>query len=246
MKKNGQDHIVKFGPPSWVNVRPIYKKLSDEFHILTNAFGISLTEREKLNMDHLITVIDEVDNCIDDIPSKADRDSITEALVSFLKDEHKVWTHPIAPKSLRERIDLIKVILHESNIVDDFISIAKVIFHFTEIKRHTEDQDKLIDYIQEEGIATAKLPLLFMNESSESPFGVFFSALCQLMGIADLVFDAKEDYSNNYIAVKPSITLYLKLSKIMFLEGLRILYRFPQKLKFLVYCCKFTYLLMRS
>ena len=38
----------------WNSVRGIYKKLSDEFHVLTEPFKVRLSNELKLQLDHLI------------------------------------------------------------------------------------------------------------------------------------------------------------------------------------------------
>ena len=53
--------------PSWKGVRNIYKKLSDEFQVLTSTYNIGIDAQTKLHLDHLIIAIDEIDNCIDDL-----------------------------------------------------------------------------------------------------------------------------------------------------------------------------------
>ncbi len=59
----------------WSGVRPIYKKLGTEFHVLTSAFGIEIDTRTQDHLDHLITTIDCVDRIIDDLPEKKKKDT---------------------------------------------------------------------------------------------------------------------------------------------------------------------------
>jgi hypothetical protein len=85
-----------------------------------------------------------------------------------------------------------------------------------------------------------------MGIKAETPFGAFFSNLCMLMGVADLVFDARQDYKKGFIALKPSFSLFIKLFKITIVDGVSLLVSIPRKLQFVKYCFRFTLALMRG
>lgn len=231
--------------PSWTSVRKIYKKLSDEFQTLTNSFNIKIEEDTKRHLDHLIIAIDEIDTCIDDLPSKEERDSITESLITFLKDENKLWRHPKQTINLSIKIQNLKLVVQELGIEEDFIFAARTIFYYTEQKRHTTNVQELIDYVCLEGKATAILPLSIMGISRDDQFGVFFSKLCMIMGVADLIFDARRDYKKGYILLKPNFNLFYKLFKITIKDGCKLLLTIPRKVQFTKYCFRFTLALLK-
>ncbi len=229
--------------PDWSSTRSIYKKLSDEFHVLTGAYAIDLDTRRKLMLDHLILVIDELDFHLDKMPERDIRDELTQSILTYLKDENDKWTFQAAPKSLTIKIELLKQIVNELNVQDRFQEAAKKIFKFTEDKRHTKDEDKLINYVTMEGEATAELPLSIMEVSGDKPFGQFFNSLCMLMGIADLIIDARSDFRSGYIVAKPTFGLYFRLLILLMKGGLKLVWRFPKKFSLMVYCIKFAFLL---
>ena len=232
--------------PEWGETRSIYKKLSEEFKVLTNPYAVQLDARTKLMLDHLILGIDEVDLVVDQLPTKSERDDITASILKFLGDKEKVWKHPLATDSLTLKIQNINYIVQELNVQDRFHKAAYNIFDFTERKRHTVSEQELIDFVMQEGKATAELPLSIMGIAPSHAFAKFFTILCTLMGIADLIVDARSDYKAKYIAVKPSISLYLKLNAILIKYGLKLIWIFPKKISFLIYCIKFSFLLMTS
>ncbi len=232
--------------PEWGETRSIYKKLSEEFKVLTSPYAVLLDARTKLMLDHLILGIDEVDLVVDQLPTKLERDTITASILKFLSDHKKVWHHPLATESLTLKIQNINNIVQELNIQDRFHKAAFDIFEFTERKRHTTNKQELIDFVMLEGKATAELPLSIMQIAPSHAFAEFFTILCTLMGIADLIVDARSDYKSKYIAVKPSIGLYLKLNVILIKYGLKLIWIFPKKISFLIYCIKFSFLLITS
>jgi len=175
--------------PDWNDTRSIYKKLSDEFHVLTNAYSVELDRRTKLMLDHLILTIDEVDQSVDELQTKIERDSLTNSILQYLQNTEPEYTHVLAKPSLSKKIDILKSIIKELHITDRFYAAATKIFNYTEQKRHTTDQNELIQLVQLEGEATAELPLSIMGISSHDSFGLFFNRLCMLMGVADLVID---------------------------------------------------------
>ena len=78
-------------PVDWSHVRPIYKKLSDEFNVLTSPYAIYISERIKLMLDHLILGIDEVDQAIDQLESDAEREALMESILNFLGNTQTSW-----------------------------------------------------------------------------------------------------------------------------------------------------------
>ncbi|MFT6335183.1 MAG: hypothetical protein ACI86M_001527 [Saprospiraceae bacterium] len=95
-----------------------------------------------------------------------------------------------------------------------------------------------------EGKATAELPLSIMKIESTHAFGKFFNNLCRLMGIADLVIDAKSDCESNNITIKPHLNRYFKLNWLLVKDGLKLIWKFPKRIHFLVYCIKFSVLFL--
>lgn len=245
--KNSKVHTtIKIPSPSWDQVRTLYKKLSDEFNILTDSYKIELSEETKIHLDHLIIVIDDVDQCVDETTDKATRDSITSSLVAYLDNEEELWSHPQATSLMKRQIGIIKTIILQEGIQEEFIEAAKTIFEVTELKRHTDSIEELIRLIKIEGEATARLPLSILKVGHKEKFGVFFSRLCMLMGIADLIFDAREDFKLGYILIRPTFKLYLQLIRITIVEGVKLVLSFPNKIKFLIYCSKFALALIKE
>jgi len=217
----------------WNSVRGIYKKLSDEFHVLTEPFKVQLSNELKLQLDHLIIAIDGVDNTLDELAAAAVRNSLSSEMIEFLSDNRSIFSHPQAEDTLRGKLNTLKIILSQIDNKSGFIQATKDILNFTELKRHTTDPNQLIELVVKEGTATAQLE-----------FRSFFTQLCELMGIVDLIFDLRSDYNNKLISIKPSLNLYLRLIRISASRGLRLIRAFPKKLSFLKYCTKFGYVLM--
>jgi len=232
--------------PNWKLARSIYKKLSEEFHILTGAYGIVLSKRQKLMLDHLILGIDEVDKSIDEIQSFELREEVTQSLLRFLRDQEEHWNNPLKTTSLSKNMFILKKITQELKIENRFCDAVSEIFKYTEQKRHVLDEDNLIELVMLEGKATAELPLSLMSVESNHPFGKFFIQLCTLMGVADLIVDARSDFKSNYISLKPKMGLYVKLNLILIKEGILVFWNFPRKFSFLLYCIRFSWLLITS
>ncbi len=228
----------------WNSVRGIYKKLSDEFHVLTEPFKVRLSNELKLQLDHLIIAIDGVDNTLDELEATAVRNSLSSEMIEFLSDNRSIFSHPQAENTLREKLNTLKIILSQIDNKSGFIQATKDILNFTELKRHTTDSDQHIEFVLKEGTATAQLPLSIIDDSSNDEFRSFFTQLCELMGIVDLTFDLRSDYNHKLISIKPSLKLYLRLIRISASRSIRLIRAFPKKLSFLIYCMKFAFVLM--
>ncbi len=232
--------------PEWSKTRALYKKLSDEFHVITKPFGIELSADRSLMLDHLILTIDELDGYLDEIPDKKDRDLLTASIISFLDGEGAEWNFDSVEESLRERIIRLKSIILHCGVKDRFIIAASDIFRYTEEKRHTETYRDLKHLIIQEGISTSELPMSLMGVDAKSDFGRFFKSLCSLMGIADLVMDFRADYGAKYIRVKPNVLFYVNLIFMLSLSGFKLIFNFPKPIQFTAYCFRFGWLLLTT
>lgn len=232
--------------PSWVGVRPIYKKLSDDFQSLTSIFNIDIDTRIKIDLDHLIIAIDEIDFCIDELPSQEERDAITDSLLDFLSNNKVKWDHVIKIKGLDLKIENLKQVVQAINYKDDFIAAVKTIFINTEAKRHANNEEELIKFVILEGKATAILPLSIMGIKADTNFGTFFTTLCMLMGISDLVIDARKDFAAGLIVFKPTLKFYGNLMRIIVSEGVGLIFTIPKKWQFIKYCLSFSVALIKN
>ena len=195
-------------------------------------------------LDHLILAIDEVDKCVDELPEKSQRDGLTNSLLQFLTEPQHDWDHPLATPQLAQQMKRLKLVVQAKEIAPRFIAGVQKIFHYTELKRHTKSKKDLIKYILLEGEATAELPLSILQAPIDHSFSSFFTRLCRLMGIADLVIDARSDYQQNFIVYKPNISLYFSLNWVLVREGFGLLISFPKPLRFLKYVLRFSWALI--
>jgi len=100
MMTESSDNQLALPPPDWSKVRSIYKKLSDEFHLLTEPFGIRLAPERKLMLDHLILNIDAVDAYIDEMTDRPNRVLLSNAIRDTFKDDRLDWSHELASPQL--------------------------------------------------------------------------------------------------------------------------------------------------
>ncbi len=232
--------FLQLTTPNWAQTRPIYKKLSDEFHILLDAYNITLDVEKKVMLDHLILGIDAVDKCIDEITDQYTRNAVCEDLILFLEDANKELSHECIDNDLSDFMAILKQIVMYLNIEKRFIGAVRTIFYYTEMKRHVKKRSALIEYVSLEGRATAELPLSIMSVDPQHKFAKFFTTLCMLMGIMDLIVDARSDYKLKYISVRPNLVLHFRLIYILVISGIKMIFQFPQPFKFIGYCLRFS------
>lgn len=230
----------------WEGIRPIYRKLSDEFHVLLSSFDVNITDKTKIHLDHLICCIDEVDKVLDDIPDQNLREELSREMISLIDGTSLHLAESLNFPSLEKRLLMLKKIADDLNISARIIKAAKIIFSRTEEKRHVKKLDDFIPLVMEEGAATAELPLSILGAESNHKFDSFFENLCSLMGIADLVVDARDDFKQGIIAMKPSLGIYPRLIWITIVRGLKLLFSIPNKVRFLLYCYRLTKSLLKG
>jgi len=230
----------------WQGVRPIYKKLSDEFDVLLSAFDVSIDQVTKMYLDHLICCIDRVDIILDGLEDRNQRDKLSIAMIKVINGDRDKLPQEFSYPSLLASLLNLKWIADKLLIKSSIIGAADIIFLKTENKRHEQNVDRFIMMVQDEGVATATLPLSIIGAQSNQSFTQFFTRLCRLMGVADLVADARSDYKTNLISFKPSFMIYMKLIGITISEGIKLLFMIPHKIRFIKYCLRFVSILWRS
>lgn len=228
----------------WSNVRPIYKKLSDDFETLTCAFNLELSKRSLNHLDHLLACIDLVDQVVDDLPGERDRTQLCKDILDFLHGRQDQILNDHAPPELRKALINIRQIVGELGILTRFAGAVETIFDNTERKRHTPNISNFINMIATEGRATAELPLSILGKEASQGFATFFTEICELMGFADLLVDARSDYRNGLIVIYPSFSLHVKLTVMIIRGGIKLLTHIPHKWAFIKYCLGFGYSLL--
>jgi len=230
----------------WNGVRPIYKKLSDEFNVLLSAFDVVIDETTKVYLDHLICCIDRVDDILDGLSDRKQRQELSKAMIDLIKGDISILPQEFNYPALQMSLLNLKWIAEKLGVKSMIINAANTIFTKTEDKRHEKEIETFILMVQEEGVATAKLPLSIIGEQSNDNFTYFFTRLCRLMGVADLVADARSDYRSNIISFKPTLRIYCKLIGLTISEGFQLLRVIPHKFRFLQYCFRFSTILWKS
>ena len=237
---------LNIGPPEWKNVRAIYKRLSDEFDVLLQPYSIALSPVQKDMLDHLIIAIDRIDDYIDNIDDKQQRDDVVKYILQQLKDQGFEPDDAGLVAPIKKPTKVLAHIIDYLGIRQSFGDAAHNIFYNTEEKRWVDNPQKLLRYVMDEGAATASLPLSIMQIQSTHPFAQFFRDLCILMGIADLFIDLKKDFKDHIIVVPPRILLRIHLLLLVMYRGIRLFIKFPRRLSLFAYCLRFGWLLLRE
>lgn len=237
--------IILVKQVDWKGVRPIYKKLSDEFNVLLSAFDIVLNQTTKLYLDHLICCIDRVDNILDEMSMQQQRQNLSDSMIELINGDRELLPKEFCQPELETSLLNLRAIANKLNVKSAIVHAAHIIFTKTENKRHETNIESFITMVQAEGVATALLPLSIMGDESNKNFTDFFTKLCRLMGVADLIVDAKSDYRTKIIAFKPTFKIYVRLIRLTISEGLKLLLMIPHKFRFLQYCFRFLIIMIK-
>lgn len=225
----------------WSKVRSVYRKLHTDFHVLTAPFGIKISAQMNQDLAHLISLIDAVDRDLDELKLLADRQAFGHAVVAYLKGDLAEIDTPTVSKELALRLCFLREIVERRNIAVAFADAVAAIFDHTEAKRQTADVDDMFKHLTIEGWYTGRLPILVMHGKTTPAFENFFCLFCELMTVVDMIQDARSDYRNDEIKVRPGVSLYGKLLAAFVLPLPKLFYRFPKPLKLVKYCLSFLH-----
>ena len=228
-------------PVDWTNVRGVYKKLQTDFHLLTDPFGIVVPDDRNVDLSHLICAIDVVDRNLDRIENALDRQQFMTATLDFLRGNVPLLQINDGSKELMWRMDCLREIVARLGIAEEFCDTVKAIVDHGEAKRLANSEDEMIAHLVEEWRLTGMLPVLVLGELSTPAFERFFFHCCATMPAIDMLQDARMDYRNGQISIRPTFRLHWKLLKIL-LSGLpRLLRHFPKPLTLFRYAFSFIW-----
>jgi hypothetical protein len=224
----------------WTNVREVYKKLQDEFHLLTEPFGIFVPEDRNLDLSQLIGAIDVVDRELDQIEDAESREVFINHVLGYLRDR-STNLNVDASAELFDRMRILKEAIERLDIQEKFCDTVQEVIEHGEAKRLAETDEDMIHHLVEEWRLTGVLPVLFLGEFSTPEFETFFYLCCATMPAIDMLQDARMDFRSGQIGVRPSIALHLKLLKVFCAPLPKLVWLFPSPLTLARYAASFIW-----
>jgi len=226
----------------WTNVRAVYRKLQDDFHLLTEPFGIFVPDDRNLDLSQLIGAIDVVDRELDKIAEAKDREVFIAKVLRYLRGESQTLNIPDSISvELLERMAILREAIERLRIQNEFCDTVQKVVDHGESKRIATSNKEMIHHLVEEWRLTGVLPVLFLRELSTPAFEKFFYLCCATMPAIDMIQDAGMDFRSGQISVKPTIGLYFKLAKIFFGPLPKLLVLFPSPLTLVRYAMSFVW-----
>ena len=230
---------------NWTGIRPVYRKMNEEFYLITKPFGISIDEELNVDLGNLIAAIDVVDRTLDTINEKAEREAYAAATVAFLKSDQPLSSIAGFPlerltEELDTRLTELREIICRGNIQALFAETIESTFFHTEAKRSATKVDEMIDHLVTEWNLAGRLPVLILGDNTTPKFESFFYLCCEMMPAVDMIFDARADYREGQLSVRPSLMMYVKLFLVFALPMPKLFWRFPKPMNLVRYT--FTFL----
>ena len=231
--------ILNVDPVDWGNVRMIYKKLQDDFHLITLPFGIQLSAAENLNLSHLIATIDSIDRVLDPLPNPVDRASFADALIEFLKTDSDEIKSEFASDEIRWRMSILRNVVSNVGCLAPFTETVTKVFEHTEAKRIATSGNELVFHLKEEWRLAGHMTVLVMGSQTNDRFERFFYLCCEMMTSVDMIKDAANDYRKGELAFKPNMALYWRLLKEFLVPLPKLVWRFPKPYNLVRYAVGF-------
>ena len=228
-----------------VESRPIYYKVEENFDLLTSSYGITLSQEVRDDLACLMRAVDLVDSCLDNIDTAHYRLLFTLSLLEYLRDIEFQFPKEF-PNSLVVALHSLRQVIHDNEIVEPFSLSLESIFLHTESKRSASKISDFLQHIKEEGLATAQLPLLIIGKIKNEAFTSMFIEMCQSMGVADLLMDARDDYKKGLNPFKPKLNLCTAILRDLIPSGIKLFWKFPQKLNLIKYLGRMIYFLVKG
>ncbi|QEG21362.1 hypothetical protein [Mariniblastus fucicola] len=224
----------------WTNVREVYRKLQDDFHLLTEPFGIFVPDDRNLDLSQLIGAIDVVDRELDRIEAASDRETFISNVLRYLRGTSSDLVVE-GSEELFERMAILREAIQRLEIRTEFCDTIRRIVDHGEAKRLAMTNDEMIHHLVEEWRLTGVLPVLFLRELSTPEFEKFFYLCCATMPAIDMLQDARMDYRSGQITIRPTVWLHLKLLRVCCAPLPKLLFLFPAPLTLMRYALSFVW-----
>ncbi len=224
----------------WKNVRGVYKKLQDDFHLLTEPFGIFVPDDRNRDLSQLIGAIDVVDRELDRIETADGRNVFIDDVLGYLRGENATISVAATPE-LNERMEILREAIERLEIQCQFCDTVKEVVDHGEAKRIASTNEDMIHHLVEEWRLTGVLPVLFLRELSTPAFEKFFYLCCATMPAIDMLQDARMDYGSGQIGVRPTARLHLELLWIFLKPLPKLAWLFPSPWTLVRYAVSFIW-----
>jgi hypothetical protein len=225
---------------NWTNVRPVYRKLYFDFHLLTNPFHLRPTSRTDIDLAHLITAMEVVDRYLDEMPEPGSSRTFSDGVLGFLAGETsgEDWPGLVgepAVDELTSRLHSLRAAIEFRGIQAEFLATVESIFHHTELKRQATSTDSFIAHLIEEWRLAGHLTVLVLGSQSTRKFEKFFYPFCEMISAVDTIVDIRADHKARRLKLKPGPLLYTNLLSVAIRRMPNLFWRFPARWQLLKY-----------
>ncbi|MDB4766952.1 hypothetical protein OAG71_04610 [bacterium] len=235
------DDLPAVAEIDWTNVRLVYKKMQDDFWLITSPFGIELDDQTCLYLAHLIGTIDSIDRTLDELPDLKQRVGFSQSLTDYLSGRTKTIESEFTSPEVNRRMENLRSAIILQDVQHEFCQTVTRVFAHTEAKRSATTEQKMISEMREEWRLTGRLTVLIMGAKTTADFEKFFYLCCEMMTAVDMIQDARDDYRNGQISVPPRISLYLRLMGEFLFPMPKLIWRFPRPLNLFRYTFSFLF-----
>lgn len=225
----------------WYSVRPVYRKLHTDFHILLKPFGIEVDSELNVDLAHLICAIDAVDQVVDDIDNDEQRVAFGDALVHYLLTNQWDVSSAHETPELFFRMEHLRDLTIRRGVNAEFAAtVERILFH-TEAKRQATNAPEMNSHLVKEWRLTGHLTVLVLGTNSTPEFEKFFYLACEMMPAVDTIQDAFSDYRKGQIQFRPNVGMYIWLIALFAIPLPKLFLLFPNRIGLMKYAISFIF-----
>lgn len=195
-----------------------YERCAYWFAQYAKIFKVEVTEKEQNYLSLLLNIAWHIDNVNDNIVDSQERiefqRSILRRIIYGTKSEK-------FPKNAENAALSLVRILEERDQKVFFTQNIREIFNISNSTRNTNSIKQLFELTKNEGKASGKLALLFVDNSN-STFDEFVIKLSGIGNVLDTLFDFKSDWKNKEIQIRPTFLNYIKYVFLTFVAIIKV------------------------
>jgi hypothetical protein len=191
-------------------VRREYFKLPRDLAILTRCFGIVLPLELQRDVAVLTFAIECTDRLLDAIPEADRRVQFCAAVLRCLRGD--TLSNAALTPELASWLDQLREVGERRNIHERLCGLAGELLENSERMRTARDFRGFIDCAAREGRMMVGMLLLILGRVSTARFDLFMRLLSEPANLGDKLRDARRDFRNGEIAIRPTWWFHARLS----------------------------------
>lgn len=180
------------------------------FTTFAKAFRVELSRQTLEDLKVLLPVMETTEKTLGSLTDPDEREAFVAHVLGFYRGEREPY--PAKAGEVEHLLLALRDALRRRDRVELFVDMLDRIFKAREVMMSTEDIDEFLAARLEDGVLAANFAQVFVDEQPNRMLLADFKVLVSKMfNCVDTLLDARKDYAEGQVKVKPTFRFYRKV-----------------------------------